>query len=171
MMKANERRKEMAMLLANAKAPVAGNTLSERFGVSRQIIVQDIATLREEGYEILSTHYGYLLQKVPLLERVFEVMHTADETEPELRCIVANGGSVKDVFVKHKVYGKISAPLNIYSNRHIDRFINGVKNGTSSELMNITGGRHFHTVLAESEEILDKVEQALKDGKYLISVK
>ena len=167
MAKANDRRKEMAMLLANSSTPIAGNTLSERFGVSRQIIVQDIATLREEGYEILSTHYGYLLQKVPLLERVFEVQHSTEQTEDELRCIVANGGSVKDVFVKHKVYGKISAPLNIYSNRHIDRFVTGVRNGNSAELMNITGGRHFHTVLAENEEILEKVEKALKNGGYL----
>ncbi len=167
MAKSNERRKEMAMLLANSAVPVAGNTLSERFGVSRQIIVQDIATLRNEGYEIISTHYGYLLQKVPLLEKVFKVSHSTEQTEDELRCIVANGGSVKDVFVKHKVYGKISAPLNIYSNRHIDRFMNGVRNGTSTELMNITGGQHYHTVLAETQETLAKIEQALRDGKFL----
>ena len=167
MLKAQNRRKEMAVLLANANAAVSGDALSARFGVSRQIVVQDIAILREQGYEIQATHYGYVLKATPLLERVFTVMHNPEQTADELELIIAQGAIVKDVFVEHKVYGKISAPLNIYSNRHIDRFVNGVRNGNSAELMNITGGRHFHTVLAENEEILEKVEKALKNGGYL----
>ena len=167
MMKAQNRRKEMAVLLANATEAVSGDSLSARFGVSRQIVVQDIATLREQGYEIQSTHYGYVLKGTPLLERVFEVSHSQDQTGDELRLIVANGGIVKDVFVWHKVYGKIVAPLNIHSNAHVEQFLDGVRNGTSVELMSITGGHHFHTVMADREETLDRVQAALDAAGYL----
>ena len=168
MVKAENRRKEMAVLLANAKEAVSGDALSARFGVSRQIIVQDIATLRSQGYEIQSTHYGYVLKGTPLRERVFEVNHTQARTADELLLIVQNGGIVKDVFVQHGVYGKLSAPLNIHSKAHIDRFLNGVRHGSSVELMELTGGYHFHTVMAETDEILDKVQAALEKDGYLV---
>ena len=77
------------------EAPV----LSEEFHVSRQIIVQDIAILKGAGYEILSTHNGYVLQTSPLKERVFKVWHTTENTEDERNCIVNLGGMVVDVFV------------------------------------------------------------------------
>ncbi len=167
MLKAENRRKEMAVLLANAKEAVSGDALSARFGVSRQIIVQDIATLRERGYEIQSTHYGYVLKGTPLCERVFEVNHATAQTADELGVIIDNGGIVKDVFVQHSVYGKLSAPLNIHSKAHVERFLGGVRSGSSVELMELTGGHHFHTVMAETEEILDKVQAALKAAGYL----
>ena len=42
-MKSTERRKKITELLASEKKAISGSELSERFGVSRQIIVQDIA--------------------------------------------------------------------------------------------------------------------------------
>ena len=167
-MKAEQRRAEIASFLLSQGKPVSGAALAERFGVSRQIIVQDIANLKAAGYDILPTHYGYIVQKSPLTERVFKVFHTKEQTEQELRCIVANGGTVVDVFVWHKVYGKIRAELNIYSDYHIERFIDGVRRGSSVELMNITGGYHYHTVRAESEQILDRVEAALYAAGYIV---
>jgi transcriptional regulator of NAD metabolism len=167
MMKAQNRRNEMAVVLAHANAAVSGDALSARFGVSRQIVVQDIATLREQGYEIQATHYGYVLKATPLLERVFTVTHDQEQTADELELIVAQGAIVKDVFVEHKVYGKIVAPLNIHTKRHIDKFLEGVRNGTSVELMSITGGKHSHTVMADKKETLDNVEKALKEAGFL----
>ncbi|MDE7300697.1 MAG: HTH domain-containing protein, partial [Clostridia bacterium] len=49
-MKANERRAEILSLIDNSQNPVAANILSEKYGVSRQVIVQDIAILRAQGY-------------------------------------------------------------------------------------------------------------------------
>lgn len=167
-MKATERRKSIASLLLSETTPVPGAALAEQFGVSRQIIVQDIAVLKSAGYDILSTHTGYILQKSPLAERVFKLRHTAEQTEDELSCIVSLGGTVADVFVWHKVYGKIQATLNIFSPLRIQQFLEGVRTGKSSELMNITGGYHYHTVRADSEEILDLIEQALKEKQYLV---
>lgn len=166
-MKAAERRKAIVNLLLSSSEAVPGGKLSEEFKVSRQIIVQDITVLRGNGYDILSTHNGYIIQRSPLKERVFKLYHTTEKTEDELNTIVSLGGTVVDVFVWHKVYGKLSAPLNIFSSLHVDQFIEGVRSGKSIELMNITGGYHYHTVRAESEETLDMIEKALISKGYI----
>lgn len=166
-MKATERRKAIANLLLSSKEAISGGRLSEQFGVSRQIIVQDISVLKASGYEILSTHSGYVISESPMKERVFKIHHTTEQTEEELNLIVALGGTVADVFVWHKVYGKVSAPLNIFSELQVRQFIEGVRTGKSTELMNITGGYHYHTVRAESEEILDKIAQALTEHGFI----
>ena len=167
-MKAADRRKAIVNLLLSSNEAISGGKLSEEFGVSRQIIVQDITVLKGTGYDILSTHNGYIIQKSPLKERVFKVYHTTEETEDELTTIVNLGGTVVDVFVWHKVYGKMTAPLNIFSNLHIKQFIEGVRSGKSTELMNITGGYHYHTVRAESESVLDEIGQALINKNYIV---
>ena len=167
-MKATERRKAIVNCLMAEQNPISGGSLAAQFGVSRQIIVQDITVLRSSGYEILSTHSGYLLQKSPLVERVFKVYHTREETEDELSCIINLGGTVVDVFVWHKVYGRITAPLNIFSSHQVKQFIEGVRTGKSSELMNVTGGYHYHTVRADSESILNRIENALRAKNYIV---
>lgn len=166
-MKVTERRKAIVNLLLASKKPISGGELSEQFNVSRQIIVQDITVLKGLGYEILSTHNGYVMQKSPFVERVFKLKHTTEQTEDELTTIVDLGGTIVDVFVWHKVYGRISATLNIFSKLHVKQFLEGVRTGKSSELMNITGGYHYHTVRAESESILDKIGETLQAKNYI----
>lgn len=166
-MKADQRRKEIASYMMSAQNAVSGGKLSEKFGVSRQIIVQDISALKEAGYEILSTHSGYVMQTTPHCERVFKLFHTKDQTEEELNTIIDFGGIVADVFVWHKVYGKMTAPLNISSRLHIAQFLEGIRTGKSSELMNITGGYHYHTVKADSEEVLNRIESALQEKGFI----
>ena len=166
-MKVTERRKAIVNLLLASKKPVSGAELSEQFNVSRQIIVQDITVLKGLGYEILSTHNGYVMQKSPFVERVFKLKHTTEQTEDELTTIVDLGGTVVDVFVWHKVYGRISATLNIFSRLQIKQFLEGVRTGKSTELMNITGGYHYHTVRADSEAVLDRIGETLKVKEYI----
>ena len=167
-MKVTERRKEMANLLLSTQEPITGGELARRFGVSRQIIVQDITVLKATGYNILSTRGGYVLQQSLLEERVFKVRHTSAQTEDELTLIVELGGTVANVFVWHKVYGRIEAQLNIFSRLHVRQFLEGVRTGQSVELMNITGGYHYHTVRADSKEILDKIERELDSRGYIV---
>ena len=167
-MKVTERRKAILTLLETEKEALSGNELAERFGVSRQIIVQDIAFLKKAGYTVRATHCGYMLQAASLVERVFKVWHTSQQTEDELNCIVELGGTISDVFVWHKVYGKITASLNISTKEQINLFLEGVRTGKSTELMNITGGYHYHTVLAQSEEILDRIATALNERDYIV---
>ena len=126
-----------------------------------------LTVLKGSGYDILSTHIGYIIQKSPLKECVFKLHHTTDQTEDELTTIVDLGDTVVDVFVWHKVYGKMSAQLNIFSNLHVKQFIEGVRTGKSTELMNITGGYHYHTIRADSEEILDNIEKQLNFKGYI----
>ena len=166
-MKVAERRKAIVNLLLSTKEPISGGEFAKRFNISRQIIVQDIAVLKGTGYDILSTSKGYVMQRSPLAERVFKVKHTTEQTEDELSCIVDLGGTVVDVFVWHKVYGKIEADLNIFSPLHVKQFMEGVRTGQSTELMHVTGGYHYHTVRAESEDILDKVGAALMEKGYI----
>ena len=166
-MKADERRKAIANLLTTKQKAVSGAALSAEFGVSRQIIVQDITALRSSGYDIISTHSGYLVQKTPLKERVFKVFHTTERTEEELNLIIDLGGTVVDVYVWHKVYGRMYAPLNIYSRAQVKQFIDGVRTGKSTELMHITGGYHYHTVRAESDQVLDSIAEALSQSGFI----
>ena len=167
-MKVAERRKAIVNLLLSSKEPVSGGELAQKFNVSRQTVVQDVTVLKGTGYEILSTSQGYVMQKTPLVERVFKLKHTTEQTEDELSCIVGLGGTVVDVFVWHKVYGKIEAPLNIFSPMHVKQFMEGVRTGQSTELMHVTGGYHYHTVRAESEAVLDRIEAALNERNYIV---
>lgn len=167
-MKVDERRKAILNILLSSKEPVSGSELAQKFDISRQIIVQDIAVMKAMGYEILSTSQGYVIRTSPLSERVFKVRHTTEQTEDELSCIVDLGGTVVDVFVWHKVYGKIEASLNIFSRMHIKQFLEGVRTGQSTELMHITGGYHYHTVRADSEAVLNRIEAALTERGYIV---
>ena len=166
-MKSNERRRSIINLLLSEKRPVSGNELSEKYGVSRQIIVKDISILKEQGNDIFATNSGYVIYSSPLKERVFKVFHTTKQTEDELKTIVDLGGTVADVYVWHKAYGKMAARLNISSRSQIEQFIESVRTGKSVELMHITGGYHYHTVRAETEEILNRIESALNERKYI----
>ena len=166
-MKADKRRQTIAdYLLANEKA-ITGAALAREFGGSRQIIVQDISALKAAGYDIIPTHYGYVLRKAPQAERVIKTFHTTDQTKEELSLIVSLGGSIVNVFVWHKVYGKLEAKLGISTHEDIDRFIERVRSGTSVELMHITGGHHYHTIRAQSEEILDRIEAEMDAMGYI----
>ncbi len=169
-MKSDLRRKEIAERLLASDVPISGSELAKSFNVSRQIIVNDISLLKASGYEILSTHRGYVVGSSPHATRVFKLKHTTEQTEDELNSIVDLGGTVVDVFVWHKVYGKVTAPLNIFSRLQVKQFIEGVRSGKSTELMNITGGYHYHTVRAESSETLDNIEALLTEKNYIAPI-
>lgn len=163
-----ERREAIAVWLMAEEKPVSGDMISDRFGVSRQTAVKDIGVLREQGYDIAAVHTGYILRRSPLAERVFKVKHESYDTQDELATIVNLGGTVVDVYVWHKIYGRLSAPLNIYTPEQIESFMQGVREGKSTELMLITGGYHYHTVRAKSEDVLDRIGNVLKNKGYIV---
>ena len=43
-----------------------------------------------------------------------------------------------------------------------------VRTGKSTELMHITSGYHYHTVRAENEAVLDRIEAALTERNYIV---
>ena len=165
-----DRREKILDLIRNTEAPLSGSALGKATGVSRQVIVQDIALLRTEGYRILATPRGYLMENPPEKIRLFKACHTEEQTEQELCTIVDLGGTVVDVVVNHRTYGKISAPLNIRSRRDVQAFMEKIRTGKSSLLMNVTSGYHFHHVSAETEEILDEIQEKLEKMGFLAQV-
>lgn len=166
-MKGEERRKEIIELLNKSKVPISGTSLAKQLGVSRQIVVQDIALLRANSYTIVSTSQGYLLSEPLKVSRVFKMIHTDEEVEEELSLIVDCGGHIEDVFVYHKIYNIVKAPMNIHSRLDIKHFMDNLTTGKSSLLKNVTSGYHYHTVTAASEELLDYIHEALKHRGFL----
>ena len=154
--------------ISESSSPVSGGMLASEFGVSRQIIVKDIAALKAQGNDIIATTKGYILHRTPMPERVFKVVHRDDEIRKELQAIVIAGGIVADVFVWHKIYGKIAAELNIRTEDDISEYIIGLRTGRSGPLKNVTNGYHYHTIRAENEAVLDKVSEALESIGFLV---
>lgn len=169
-MKANERRQEILSLIGNTENPIPANFLSEKFEVSRQVIVQDIAILRANGYDVISTNRGYMFASSVRAERVFKCRHTFEEMMDEGNIIIGLGGKVEDIFVNHRVYGRISAKLDLANSMHVEELYRSLVSGASKPLMSVTDGYHYHTVSADSEETLDKIGSALKKAGYLIEI-
>lgn len=172
-MSGEERRNHIFSYLLQQNHPVSGTALAKEFGVSRQVIVQDIALLRSSHIQILSTNRGYLVPKrqQKAFQRVYKCRHSDAQTEDELNCIVDQGGTVENVFVNHKIYGRIEADMNIRSRRDVKDFLSGIQNGKSSLLKNVTSDYHYHTVTADSDGVLDDIENELEEKGYLIARK
>ena len=126
-MSGEKRRENLLKILQESTNPVSGTELAEKFNVSRQIVVQDIALLRAKNHEIISTHKGYILNDEETFKRVFKVKHTTEQIPDELNLIVDLGGVVDDVFVYHKVYGVIKVDMNIKSRRDVKNILKELK--------------------------------------------
>lgn len=169
-MEGTERRLKLIKLLQESSEALSGNALAKHLGVSRQIIVQDIALLRAGGYQVISTPKGYLLSndRSTSVTRTFYVKHTNEQIEDELCTIVDHGGKVLDVEVTHPIYGTISTELILSNRSQVYEFVANVNNKKTTPLKELTNGEHSHTVEAISEDILDEIESALRQKKYLI---
>ena len=110
-MSGTERRNQIVERIKKNAVPVSGTMLAKEFEVSRQVIVQDIALIRAAGYDIISTHRGYLLNEPISVNRVFKVQHTDEQMEEELNLYVDFGARVEDEFVYHKVYDVIRVEM------------------------------------------------------------
>ncbi len=169
-MDGKSRREKILQMLENSDIPITGTALAKELGVSRQIIVQDIALLRaKENNNLLATARGYLLQeKRRRLQRTFTVCHNENEVEDELNIFVDCGGRVLNVIVEHGVYGFITADLIVSNRMEVKEFIEQLNKKKTTLLSQLTGGVHTHTVEADSEEILNRIEEQLKRKQYLI---
>jgi len=166
-MNGEERRSEIVKILSNAEKVISASKIAEMLGVSRQVIVQDVALLRANGFEITALARGYIINKSDAIERVFKVTHSDEDAARELDLIVSLGGTVKDVFVYHKIYGIVKAALDIKTHSDVEEFMKGIANGKSSFLKNITSNYHYHTVVAASEEIINTIELELAEADFL----
>ena len=163
------RRQQIIQELSQSSQALSGNTLAAKMGVSRQVIVQDIALLRTE-FPILATAQGYVLYTPANQKyvRAYMVKHTLEQIPDELSSIIALGARVLDVIVEHDVYGQLRADLNLATIRDVDDFCKRLAKSSCGPLFPISQGLHLHTVEASSEKILDDIEKALEKKGYLV---
>ncbi len=162
-----ERREQILKILKQSGAPIAGTDLAKQLHVSRQVIVQDVALIRANGLDVISTNRGYILDSAKTASRVFKVIHTDEQAEEELHLFVDFGGKVADVFVYHKVYGVIKVAMNIKSRRDVQTYMDEISSGKSKNLKNITSDYHYHTIVAEDERTLDMIQNELGKRGFL----
>ena len=171
-MNGEKRRQEILEYIRRSPEPVSGTKLAQRFQVSRQVIVQDIALLRADNKEIMSTYKGYILHSPEMdgreCMRVMRVNHNTEDTLDELQTIVDYGGRVLDVSVEHGLYGHITVDLIINNRLDASEFVAQMEQSHDQPLKALTGGCHYHTVAAVGERNLDLIEEALDKKGYLM---
>jgi len=170
-MLADERREQILSILNSRSAPITGADLSKKTGVSRQVIVQDIAILRAKGLNIIATPQGYLLLKdgTSRMSKVIACCHDKEGMRKELEIIVDNGGKIIDVIVEHPLYGEIKAMLMLESRLDIDNFMKHYEDSNTKPLSALTSGVHLHTIEVPDEASYNHIINELDKSGYLIN--
>jgi Predicted small molecule binding protein (contains 3H domain) len=170
-MNSKERRDYILSKLVSGNEPLKGHVIAAEIGVTRQVIVKDIAILRAEGKNIIATPEGYLIPKsnIPKVKRVIAVCHKTEDMEEELETIVKYGGVIKDVIVEHPLYGEMKGMLMLKTLNDVQKFMSRFYEGKVEPLSRLTGGVHIHTIEAEDEVVMENILNELREKKFLIS--
>ncbi len=166
-----ERRAGILVRLRAAGRPVRAADLALAFGVSRQVIVGDVAILRAEGHPVVGTPRGYVLLEgtpAPGPQAVFACRHDRRGTRAELLAIVEAGCTVVDVIVEHPLYGELRGNLMLATREDVERFLRALRAGETELLSSLTGGVHLHTVTAPSFEALARAREELRRRGFLL---
>ncbi len=168
----DQRRTQLLRLLKESGMPLTGTALAKELGVSRQVIVQDIALIRAENHSIISTNKGYMIRQDvsenTQPKRVFHVKHSTSDVLDEFLTVLELGGTVLDVAVEHEIYGQIRVDLLIETAQDAQDFVDRLAACRDNPLKVLTDDCHYHTVTAPSEKLLDLIGQELKRKSYLI---
>lgn len=169
---AEDRRTRLLRLLQEQGAPLSGTALAKALGVTRQIIVQDIALIRAENHNILSTNKGYLYRDANMEntqpKRVIHVRHSTEQVLDEFLTVLDLGGTVLDVAVEHEIYGQIRADLLIETPQDASEFVDRLSRCRDNPLKVLTDDCHYHTITAPAEKLLDLIEAALRAKGMLL---
>ena len=169
---AESRRASILQLLQGNGSPLSGTALAKMLGVTRQIIVQDIALIRAENHNSLSTNKGYIYrsptEKNVQPKRVVYVRHTTEEVLDEFLTVLELGGTMLDVAVEHEIYGQIRVDLLIETEQDARDFVDRLTHCKDNPLKVLTDDCHYHTITAPSEKLLDLIEEALKKKGFLL---
>ena len=168
-MNAIERRELILKELKESDRALKGIFLANKYSVTRQIIVKDIAILRAEGNLIIATPEGYIIGKEDnRIRRIIAVNHKEDRLEEELKIIVKYGGIVEDVIVEHPIYGEIKGMLMIKNLYDLENFLNKYRKDQAKLLSLLTNGIHIHTITADNEESMKAILKELKIKGFVI---
>lgn len=166
-----ERRAYIVQLLKNEQNPITGQEIAQITGVSRQVIVTDVALLKASDEPIIATNRGYLYMNkkrtTDTYKRIVICKHTPEETEAELNAIVDCGVTVENVIVEHPIYGELIGPLMVKSRYDVEQFTNAIKKKEASLLSVLTEGLHLHTLAADSMEKINAACERLEALGFL----
>ncbi len=166
-----QRRLHIIELLHTQVAPISGTELAKKFCVSRQVIVQDIALLRAENRNILSTNKGYILFQAQSKDRSYRevlfVRHTKEQILDEMSSIVELGGRMLDVSIDHDIYGQIRCDLVINNLEDAKEFVQKAEKSSSKPLCALTEDYHYHTIAAPSQKAMELIKSDLSKKGYL----
>ena len=157
------RRAQIAALLERAEAPVSAASLASKLGVSRQVIVGDIALLRASGANITATPRGYITERGRggLCRTVACIHNSLADMERELNIMVDNGCTVLDVVIEHAVYGQLTGELRLTSRHDVRQFIGRITAEQAPPLTTLTGGILLHSLLCPSVELYERTVRVL----------
>jgi uncharacterized protein len=166
-----ERRERLVGLLREAAGPITGSDLADSLGVSRQVIVNDVAIVRASGEPIIGSPRGYVLtgeaDERPLA--AIACRHDREGSRRELEILVDRGLTVVDVVVEHPLYGEVVANLLVRSRADIDRYIELLEVEDAQPLFVLTGGVHVHHVRVPNADALEAAKRELADAGILLA--
>lgn len=163
-----DRKEKIIEEIKKSDKPISASTLAKKLGVSRQIIVGDVALIRASGTNIIATPRGYILDsKQQNQTYTIAVNHSQEQMADELYTIVDLGGCAIDVIVDHPVYGQLTGKLHLSSRYDVDQFIKKVNNNQAKPLSQLTNGLHLHTIQCPNEDTYQRIVSALDEKGYL----
>lgn len=170
-MNASERKEGIIRALEGEETPVNATQFAQQLGVSRQVIVGDIAILRASGHNIIATPRGYLLQvedDKEVSNYSIACRHTREDMLEELYTIVDNGCAVLNVTVEHQIYGQLVGELQIKSRKDADRFAESLRASKQHLLSELTEQIHLHQIHCPSKQHYEDVKKELCEKGFLI---
>jgi len=170
-MDATKRREKIIATINRDNTPISASVLAKELGVSRQVIVGDIALLRAQGHEIIATARGYMVPDyIGTNQYIGKIAccHNAEGTKEELYTIVDLGATVVNVIVEHELYGEITGQLNINTRDDADVFVNQLRLSEVKLLSALTLGVHLHTVACRNKAHFAQVKDALDKAGFLV---
>jgi transcriptional regulator of NAD metabolism len=166
-----ERRTRLVSALRGADRPMTGAELSQRLGVSRQAIVNDVAILRAGGEPIVGSPRGYLIGENGSAGGILATIasrHDPEGARRESEILVDRGISVLDVVVEHPLYGEVQANLTIDSRADIERSMDLLMADDAQPLSTITQGVHLHHVRTPNADALEAAKRELAAEGFLL---
>ena len=116
-MTGEERRRAIVKIIAESRLPVSGASIASELGVSRQVIVQDIALLRAVERNILSTNKGYMAgdRNAIKAEMNLKLTGNTEDIKEQISIIKGAGGRIAEVRIaaaSEEVLENITKELN-----------------------------------------------------------
>ena len=163
-----KRREEIMKVLDASDKPMSATALAKMYGVSRQIIVGDIALLRAEAKDIIATNKGYIINKIPgKAECMVKVRHKPEDLYDELCSIVDLGAQVLTEEIESPVYGRIVTEIHVLRREDARVISEKFMDSTATQLSELTKGVHYHKIVADNELTIIRVQKTLNEKHYL----